>query len=307
MSHIVEWHGDIDQSGGKVSRSGLDAIMERIRDGATEGVVVSKLDRLTRAGLIDSLTLIEEIQEHGGVFAASDLGLDQTTPEGEMSLGFMLSLTRWQRRRLMKLLGHSKADALERGTKMGPTRFGYLRADGLLVPDPDTAPIVKRAFKLATQGAITRVDRLPGGARPPPPLNDHDVRPLIANRTYIGEQSYGGAVNPDAPEQLVICRALQRAQFQPVVKRAPSATYPLTGVLRCADCGQPMSGTRLGKGHQGSRCSSQVLKKRDPSKGCDTSARERPALPAWRWPCSRRRVGCRRRPRGSTASGSWSR
>lgn len=43
-------HEDLDQSGGKLERLGLDALMERIRAGETDGMIVSKLDRLTRPG-----------------------------------------------------------------------------------------------------------------------------------------------------------------------------------------------------------------------------------------------------------------
>jgi DNA invertase Pin-like site-specific DNA recombinase len=41
-------HEDLDQSVGKLERPGLDALMERIRSGQTDGVIVSKLDRFSR-------------------------------------------------------------------------------------------------------------------------------------------------------------------------------------------------------------------------------------------------------------------
>jgi site-specific DNA recombinase len=59
-------HQDLDQSGGKLERAGLDALMERIRSGQTDGVIVSKLDRLSRLGVADALRLVEQITEAGG-------------------------------------------------------------------------------------------------------------------------------------------------------------------------------------------------------------------------------------------------
>lgn len=54
-------HEDLDQSGGKLARPGLDALMARIRAGETDGVIVSKLDRLSRLGVADALRLVEQI------------------------------------------------------------------------------------------------------------------------------------------------------------------------------------------------------------------------------------------------------
>ena len=45
---VAAIHEDLDQSGGKLERPGLDALMARIRAGETDGVIVSKLDRLSR-------------------------------------------------------------------------------------------------------------------------------------------------------------------------------------------------------------------------------------------------------------------
>ncbi len=53
--------------------------MARIRAGETDGVIVSKLDRLSRLGVADALRLVEQITEAGGSIAALDLGLDPTT------------------------------------------------------------------------------------------------------------------------------------------------------------------------------------------------------------------------------------
>jgi hypothetical protein len=48
----------------------------------------------------------------------------------------------------------AKARATERGAKIGPTPFGYQRADeddGVLQPHPDLGPVVTRAFDIAAR------------------------------------------------------------------------------------------------------------------------------------------------------------
>src|SRR5262245_46045231 len=97
---IAMFHEDFDQSGGKLSRPGLDHMIERVRSGETGGVVVAYVDRLSRAGVGEALQLVEEIHEGGGEFAALDLGIDPTTAFGEFGLTILLALARMQRRRI---------------------------------------------------------------------------------------------------------------------------------------------------------------------------------------------------------------
>jgi DNA invertase Pin-like site-specific DNA recombinase len=150
-------HEDLDQSGGKLARPGLDALMARIRAGETDGVIVSKLDRLSRLGVADALRLVEQITEAGGSIAALDLGLDPTTPFGEFGMTIMLALARMERRRMSEAWEHAKTRALDRGARMGPTPFGYTRDDdGLLVPHPKWARVVNRASSSQQTKAPTR-------------------------------------------------------------------------------------------------------------------------------------------------------
>ena len=124
---VAAVHEDLDQSGGKLERPGLDALMARIRAGETDGVIVSKLDRLSRLGVADALRLVEQITDAGGSIAALDLGLDPTTPFGEFGMTIMLALARMERRRMSEAWEHAKTRALDRGARMGPTPFGYTR------------------------------------------------------------------------------------------------------------------------------------------------------------------------------------
>ena len=85
---------DLDVSGGKLKRPGLDALLQRLRDGETGGIAVARLDRLSRAGVADALKLVEGIHELGGAIAAIDLGIDPLTPFGEFAMTVTLGLAR---------------------------------------------------------------------------------------------------------------------------------------------------------------------------------------------------------------------
>jgi site-specific DNA recombinase len=262
---IPEVHEDLDQSGGKLERPGLDALLARIKAGETDGVIVSKLDRLSRLGVGDALRLVEEITGAGGSIAALDLGIDPTTPFGEFGMTIMLALARMERRRMSEAWEHAKTRALDRGARMGPTPFGYARTeDGLLLPHEQWASVVEQAFKLAARdGVDAAVDYLrkttPASPSPARPgvhrkrSSDHrtwtafTVRRLLRNRTYLGETRYGDRLVRDSHPALVDRATFERAQpGEERPKRRAAAVYPLSGFATCAGCGEVLIGARAG-------------------------------------------------------------
>ncbi len=262
---ISKIHEDLDQSGGKLERPGLDVLLARIKSGETDGVVVSKLDRLSRLGVGDALRLVEEITEAGGSIAALDLGIDPTTPFGEFGMTIMLALARMERRRMSEAWEHAKTRALDRGARMGPTPFGYARTEeGLLTPHEKWASVVEQAFKLAARdGVDAAVDYLrnvtpanPSPARPGVHRKrspDHrtwtafTVRRLLRNRSYLGETRYGDRLVRDSHTALVDRATFERAQpGEERPKRRAAAVFPLSGFATCAGCGEVLVGARAG-------------------------------------------------------------
>jgi DNA invertase Pin-like site-specific DNA recombinase len=102
-------------------------------------LVVAKLDRLSRS-LIDSVGLMERSRKEGWALVAIDLGVEATTPTGEMVAKIMHTFAQFERR----LIGQRTKDALAarkgRGAKLGRPRtlpeavvanLKTLRAEGL--------------------------------------------------------------------------------------------------------------------------------------------------------------------------------
>jgi DNA invertase Pin-like site-specific DNA recombinase len=263
-------HEDLDQSGGKLDRPGLNALLARIRAGETDGVIVSKLDRLSRLGVVDALRLVEEITEAGGSIAAVDLGIDPTTPFGEFGMTIMLALSRMERRRISESWEEAKTRALDRGARMGPTPFGYERdSDGRLQPHPRWARVVKQAFELAARDGVDAalkylLKMAPADPSPVKPgvhrkrTSDHrswtafTVRRLLCNRTYLGETRYGDRFIRDSHPALVDRVTFERAQpGEETPKRRSAAVFPLSGFAVCAGCGETFVGTRGGVNKDG--------------------------------------------------------
>ncbi|WP_028061200.1 recombinase family protein [Candidatus Solirubrobacter pratensis] len=282
---IAAWQTDLDQSGGKLSRPGLDAIMSRVRSGETGGIVVAKLDRLSRAGVADALNLVEEISDHGGQVAAVDLGIDPTTPFGEFGLTIMLALARMERRRITENWAYARARANKRGVYQARAPFGYDKGeDGRLVPNEDAAhvrEIYARRSRGTTWQDIARW------------LNDEGVKPpdskqwvrgtvkdLAANKAYLGIAYHGEYVNESAHEPLVTRALFEAAKgkaFNPTQGKQPNL---LSGIMRCAGCSYCLSPGMTGS--PGKRTRQYWCKKKHGSGTCPTggSIRAEP-LESW--------------------------
>ncbi len=242
---IAAWHEDLDQSGGKLDRPGLDAALGRIRAHKTGGLAVARLDRFSRAGVADALKVVEEINDAGGEIAAVDLGIDPTTPFGEFSMTLMLALASMQRRQIADSWKDAQARAVARGVHIAsraPT--GYVRGDdGRLEPHPEWAPHITEIFRMKAAGGSWRelADYLRAhGVESPYGSSAWQPRALvhiIENEAYRGQARGGGFVKPGAHVPLVdeaTFAAAQEAKGARPVNGMGGAL--LSGVLRCAGC-----------------------------------------------------------------------
>jgi DNA invertase Pin-like site-specific DNA recombinase len=249
---IVAWHEDRDQTGSRMERPGFETLMGRIRAGQTQGVAVARLDRLSRARVVEALKAVEEIDSHGGQVAAVDLGIDPTTMFGEFAMTLMLALARMEWRRIDEAWDKSRAAAIARGVHIGTVPFGYQADEGRrLVVHEAEAKIVRALFERKAGGA-TRLELarwLDGAA--PKPNGGHwatsTVDGMIECRTYLGEVSHGKHRNVDAHTAIVDGAVWRRAQGEPG-HRTPRGTYLLSGLVKCAGCGRRMHGTTGGSG-----------------------------------------------------------
>jgi DNA invertase Pin-like site-specific DNA recombinase len=88
-------------------RQGLHDALEAIERGDADGLVVAKLDRLSRS-LLDFSTLMERSGRNGWAIVCLDLGVDTSTPAGEMMANVLATFAQFERR----LIGQRTRDAL---------------------------------------------------------------------------------------------------------------------------------------------------------------------------------------------------
>ncbi|MGH2974635.1 MAG: recombinase family protein [Solirubrobacterales bacterium] len=262
-AEVVEWHEGLGRSGKTVHRADVDAALERIRTGQTDGVIVAWLDRFSRAPVREALGVYEDITAAGGKVVAVDMaGLNPADPTGEMALTVQLAVGRMQWRKTAERYEQTRREAIADGKAVGGAPFGYRFrdstpkgrgygvADSRLVADEDAAPIVRELFERKAGGAtwlelarwLDTVAPKPNGGR----WARSTVAGMIARRTYLGEVRHGPHVKPDAHEPIVTPALWRKAQNGPG-RRTPRGTYLLSGLARCAGCGRRLRGSTLGR------------------------------------------------------------
>ena len=147
---------DIGVSGTHFDRPGFQRMLEEIRHGRIDAVIVSDVSRFGR-NYLESARYTEEIFPRHGVRFLSVLDDVDTFRDWEMEfLPFMHLIHDWYARessRKGRQITRLRQDAGLRGPNSAP--FGYLPDPeewNHLIPDPDAAPIVQQIFRWALEG-----------------------------------------------------------------------------------------------------------------------------------------------------------
>jgi DNA invertase Pin-like site-specific DNA recombinase len=142
---LVEVYSDEGASGKSLKgRPGLSAAFEAIDAGRASGLIVSKLDRLSRS-LLDFAGIVDRAQRGGWNLVALDLGVDLATPAGEAMANVMATFAQLERR----LISQRTKDAL-----------AIKRAEGVDLGRPPQIKLDVEARIAAMHAAGTNAERI---------------------------------------------------------------------------------------------------------------------------------------------------
>jgi site-specific DNA recombinase len=261
---------DLDWSGKSLERPSMGEALRRLRAGEADGIVVAKLDRLTRS-VGDLNALIKEAKAGKWNIVALDLGVDLSTANGKVFAQIVGVLSEWYLDRVTEEWTKTRRHKiLTQGAHWGSPPLGYTRGTmvnsrghsgpGALEVDPEWAPVVQELFRrrgasngqraswtklaqyLTELGAPSARTRASGAKAV---WSTTAVRGLLANRAYLGEARAGSLVKKDAHPALVAESEFRRANRKE--KRHPGnrkgASLCGGGMLRCGGCGAGMVAT----------------------------------------------------------------
>lgn len=271
----IQIYSDPGFSGKNMNRPQLKQLLKECEAGCVSHVVVWKLDRLSRS-LRDTLTVIEDLfLPHGITLVSVTEQIDTSTPSGRMMLNMLASFAQLEREqdsdRVVMAHKHLARDCKYLG---GHIPLGYMVDDTKHYQlDPETWPTVRHAFEMYLAGegysAILKY------------MNEllkyrnimftkQNLIFMLSNEIYsgvyirrIGADPRHRVTSPETirvpggvpalltPEEWTrVCQI--RAKNQTVAARYNTRQiFPLTGLVYCTKCGQPMRVNYAGKDRNG--------------------------------------------------------
>lgn len=247
-------------SGRKDVRPGWTAMMGQLGPGDT--VLAKDLTRVARGGIVQTLSLIRDIEARGARLILIDQSLDTSTPFGRVVLSILATFAEFEleQTRERSLIGRTFA-ARAGVWPQGSVPYGYYRGtDKRLHLNPETRDAARAALLALVgrsyQGAATqlRAQEIPSPTGRPD-WSPTRLHAMAQQTAYIGQAVY----RSDGEEITIACPPLLteaewasihagRTPFQGGVRR-PDA-YPLVGHLRCPH-GAPMNGRLDNHRHAG--------------------------------------------------------
>lgn len=152
------------ESGGKAAtdRPELDAAIRELASGRADGLMVAKLDRLSRS-VQDGARLIEMFRRHDWRLIVLDLNIDTKSPTGELMANVHLSVSQWERRMIGERTKAGLAEVKAQGGRIGRAPFGWRHGDErdengrrILIPVPSEQATLERMKNLRAQGFTIR-------------------------------------------------------------------------------------------------------------------------------------------------------
>lgn len=175
-------------------RPGLAALMREVRAGRVQVVIINDLSRLARRVLL-TLSLIDELSQHGVSLVSCKEMWDATTPVGQFTMTMYAALYELERNQTRERSMAAVDERAKRdGERGGALPYGYERtADGPIIA-PAQLPIVQLLFARRRGGwSLGRIARLLNGMEVSTPQGGRQWYPSTVKAILDNEPVYTGA------------------------------------------------------------------------------------------------------------------
>ncbi len=207
---------------------------------AGDRLTVWKLDRLGRS-VIELNEIVQDLKARGVKFRSLTEAIDTSTAQGELFFQILAAFAQFERSLIVERtragLAASKANG---GTPGGTAPFGF-EADHTTINEGESTLLLEATMRLLSKQPLSRI------------VDDWNAREV---RTRNGDTWHVTSLrrqlmNPRAVEIVgqdsydALSRLFKAPERQ---KQGRPAQHLLSGILRCALCGQPMYAKHPGKG-----------------------------------------------------------
>jgi len=209
---------DRGYSGSHMRRAGFRSLLNDVKLGLIDVVVVHRLDRLTRR-LADFQQIMAELNAHDVPVVSVTQQIDMSHHVGRLATNILTSFAEFEREMVGQRVKEKRAATLQNGRWQGTScPLGYVVKNDRLVVEPDEKILVLEIFtryanKESVTGLLndlnargvrtkqwrTRTGKRKGGK----PFNRNAVYTLLKNRVYLGEVFYGESWHDGAHEPII--------------------------------------------------------------------------------------------------------
>lgn len=272
------------------ARPKMKRLLSEVEAGLWRGVIVMEIERLARGDSVDQGVVARTFKYSETLIVTPFKTFDPNNEYDEEYFEFGLFMSRREYKTIRRRLSAGVQAARREGKYTpGQPPFGYQKIKlknekgGSLVPDPETAPIVRDVFLWYLYDGLTIADikhRL-NQLLPPPPGErlrwyDRRVSIMLRNPHYAGyttstrrptrkevvdgklktirTKSKEVELYPGRHEALVSPEEWSKIQemlsrnFTPPVPRGKTQKNPFTGLIYCGQCGKRMQRTNVSTG-----------------------------------------------------------
>ena len=248
---VLKQYVDPGFSGASLNRPGLASLINDVKSGKLEKVVVYKLDRLSRSQL-DTLYLIEKVFLANAVdFVSMSENFDTSTPFGKAMVGILAVFAQLEREQIKERMQMGKAARAKDGLFMGTWNvpIGYDYIDGQLVTNEFEKSQVQEVFNLFLSGTpikrMITILKEKGFSHKYGFWNDRTIRNVLRSKTYLGFINYRNewyqgtheAFITDDQHTKAVTILDERKRLYEAHRRPGKAQSYLGGLIYCAQCG----------------------------------------------------------------------
>ena len=273
---LMRVYTDPGVSAKDLNRPGVNEMIDDLKVGKFDALLVHKLDRLTR-NISDLYDLVELVNKQNVKMISLSENIDTSSPMGRMFVYLLGIFAQMFRENLSEEVKKGLSKRAEEGLRNTFAPYGYERNEsGELVIVPEQAELIKEVFSLLINKkwgyhTIAKhlnkkgIPGLRGGI-----FHGSTIETILKNHTYTGKNHWKLKERPeseriikDGTHEPIIDEAnFQKAQD--IIRRRSrkemsrsSYDYPFSAIIRCGKCGGPYHGmaqTFHGKKYYYYRC-----------------------------------------------------
>ena len=152
---LTEIIADEGISGKTLERDGLQKAIKMLKDKKAEGMVIAKLDRLTR-NVADLGTLVSTVFDKAELYSVSEQ-INTKNAAGRLVLNVLVSVAQWERETICERTKDALQAKKARGEKTGGNvPFGFNVINGKLVKNEEEQSIINEIKNLKNKGLSLR-------------------------------------------------------------------------------------------------------------------------------------------------------